>query len=77
MLSGFLGGFSEFQFSAVNLTAEGNRVAVEAKSNGKGPKQATYQNVYHLYMEIKDGQVHTVREYMDPYQVMAYAAQIT
>lgn len=77
MLTGFLGGFTAFTFSIENLTAEGNRVSIEARSTGTGPKAAPYENVYHMYMEIQDGQVHTIREYFDPYQVMAYVEQIS
>lgn len=76
MLTGFLAAFTSFRFSIRNMTAEGDRVAVEAQSVGSGPNAAPYENVYHLFMEIKDGQVHTIREYMDPYQVMAYVKAI-
>lgn len=77
MLTGFLGGFTAFTFSVENLTAEGNRVSIEARSAGTGPKGAPYENVYHMYMEIQDGKVHTIREYFDPYQVMAYVEKIS
>lgn len=77
MLTGFLGGFTEFEFSVQNLTAEDNRVSIEARSTGTGPKSTPYENVYHMYMEIQDGKVHTIREYFDPYQVMAYVEKIS
>lgn len=77
MLSGFLGAFTEFRFHVDNLTAEADRVAIEAHSAGKGAGGVAYENVYHMHMVIKDGKVHSIRELFDPYQVMAYVEKIS
>lgn len=76
LLTGFLSAFSEFSFEVLNTTAEGDRVVVEAKSRGVGPGGAKYENNYILIYFIKDGKLHTVREYFDPFQVLAYVEQI-
>ena len=77
MLRGFLGSFTEFQFAIINITAEADRVAVEARSAGKGARGVAYENVYHMHLVIKDGKVHSIREMFDPYQVMAYVEKIS
>jgi ketosteroid isomerase-like protein len=75
LLTQFLGGFSSFSLEITGITAEGDRVAVEARSHGEGPGSATYQNVYSITFIIKDGKLHTVREFADPFQLAAYVAQ--
>jgi ketosteroid isomerase-like protein len=47
------------------ITAEGDRVAVEAESYAKLRNGRTYQNQYHLLFVVRDGKVQQVREYMD------------
>ncbi|MDJ0575383.1 MAG: nuclear transport factor 2 family protein [Xenococcaceae cyanobacterium MO_234.B1] len=49
------------------MTAEGDRVAVEADAYGKLVNGKVYQNKLHLLMEIRDGEIQAVREYMDTY----------
>jgi ketosteroid isomerase-like protein len=51
--------------TAKAMTAEGDRVAVEAESLGQHVSGKTYNNHFHILMEIKDGKVHTWKEYMD------------
>jgi uncharacterized protein len=75
LLTGFLGGFERFSFTVGNATAEGDRVAIEAHSEGVGPGSAQYRNTYMLIVFVRDGKLHTVREYFDPYQVEAYVEQ--
>lgn len=76
LLTSFLGGFHRFSYTVTAITAEGDRVAVEAKSEGEGPGTATYENIYNMIFFIKDGKLHTVREYFDPFRVLAYVEQI-
>ncbi|MFW2829649.1 nuclear transport factor 2 family protein [Sphingomonas sp. ID0503] len=76
LLTGFLGAFDSFAFTVENATAEEDRVVVEARSEGVGPAGARYQNNYILIFFIKDGQLHTVREYFDPFKVYAYVEQL-
>jgi uncharacterized protein len=76
MLRQFLGGFDKFFFSVTSVVAEGDRVAAEVQSKGTGPGTAEYANIYHMIFIIKDQKIHTVREYLDPFQVTAYVAQM-
>lgn len=74
LLDGFLGGFRRFSFDILGMIAEDDRVFVQGRSEGEGPGEARYANTYHLLFIIKDGMVHTVREFFDPYEVDAYIA---
>jgi hypothetical protein len=47
------------------LTAEGDRVAVEAESHAKMKNGKTYQNTYHFLFTVRDGKIQSVREYLD------------
>jgi ketosteroid isomerase-like protein len=47
------------------ITAEGDRVAVEAESYAKLKNGRTYQNQYHLLCVVRDGKIQQVKEYMD------------
>lgn len=47
------------------VTAEGDRVAVEAESHAKMKSGKTYQNRYHFLCEVRDGKIQAVREYLD------------
>lgn len=52
-------------FEITGITAEGDRVAVEAESDGKHVSGAHYHNYYHFLFEFKDGKVLRLKEYMD------------
>jgi ketosteroid isomerase-like protein len=47
------------------ITAEGDRVALEAESYGELANGKVYNNLYHVLMEIRNGKIQAVREYMD------------
>jgi uncharacterized protein len=47
------------------VTAEGDRVAVEAESYAKMKNGKTYQNQYHFLFVVRDGKIHSVKEYLD------------
>lgn len=47
------------------VTAEGERVAVEAESFAKMKNGKTYQNRYHFLCEVRAGKIQAVREYLD------------
>lgn len=47
------------------MVAEGNKVAVEAESLGVLANGRTYNNEYHFLIEIRDGKIAVVREYLD------------
>ncbi len=45
--------------------AEGDRVAIEVESHGTTATGKTYNNLYHFAIEVRDGKIHRVREYLD------------
>lgn len=53
------------QISVTGVTAEGDRVAVEAESIATMPNGRTLNQVYHFLFEFEDGKVRRAREYMD------------
>lgn len=64
--SGILQAFPEgLSFSISGITAEGERVAVEAQSDGVHVSGARYQNMYHFLFEFRDGKILVLKEYMD------------
>jgi hypothetical protein len=55
--------------SPTGITAEGDRVAVEAVSDGETLDGKRYLNQYHFLFEFKNGKFTAVCEYMDPMHV--------
>src|SRR3546814_19309820 len=51
------------------MTAEDDRVAVEAESEGAHVSGATYRNQYHFFMRFRDGKLTQFKEYMDTERV--------
>lgn len=49
----------------LDMTAEGNRVAIEAESYGKTVTGAIYNNHYHFLLIAENGKVKLFKEYMD------------
>jgi len=47
------------------MTAEDDRVAIEAESHGRHKSGRTYHNVYHFLMRARDGKIVEWREYLD------------
>lgn len=47
------------------ITAEGDRVAVEAETRGTLPDGRVYTNMYHYLFTFREGQVWRVKEYLD------------
>lgn len=47
------------------MVAEGDKVAVEAESYGEFQNGRIYNNEYHFLIEIRDGKISSVREYLD------------
>lgn len=76
-LTQFLGTFSTFEYLVDSIVADGDRVSIEAHSHGVGPGGAKYSNVYCKTFLIKDGKLHTVREFFDPFRVLSYVAQLS
>ena len=70
LASGVAGGTrAGIRLSPTGITAEGDRVAVEAVSYGETLDGKRYLNQYHFLFEFKNGKFIAVREYMDPMHV--------
>ncbi len=53
------------EFELVAMTAEGERVAIEAISKGVHASGKAYANHYHFLMRIRGGKIVEFKEYMD------------
>jgi len=53
------------EITVKGMTAEDDRVAIEAESHGRHTSGRTYANVYHFLMRVRDGEIVEWREYMD------------
>lgn len=71
-LKTFLAIFETFEFTVVSTTAEGDRVAVQAESSGRGPGQKAYKNRYMMLYQLQNAQIISIDEYFDPLEVFAY-----
>jgi uncharacterized protein len=56
-------------FTIDAMTAEGQRVAVEAHSQGRHASGALYSNDYHFLFVFREGRLELLREYMDTERV--------
>lgn len=64
--AGVLDAFPQgLEFTLHTLTAEEDRVAVEAESLGTHVSGKTYNNHYHFLLRFRDGKVVEMKEYMD------------
>lgn len=57
------------KFKIISMTAEDDRVAVEAESDGLHVSGLRYQNLYHFLFIFKEGKVLLLKEYMDTEKV--------
>jgi ketosteroid isomerase-like protein len=55
---------------AGDMTAEGERVAVEAESKAQLVNGTIYHNRYHFLFVVRDGRIHAVKEYLDTLHVV-------
>ncbi|MEM9621657.1 MAG: hypothetical protein AAF993_08415, partial [Pseudomonadota bacterium] len=70
LVEGVVGGTrAGVQLTPTGITAEGDRVAVEAVSSGETLDGKTYNNEYHFLFVCRNGKLTAVREYMDPMHV--------
>ncbi len=68
----FVGGV-ETTFGAI--TAEADRVAVEAETRGVLPDGRVYTNLYHYLFTFRDGLVWRVKEYLDTQSAAEFFAK--
>ena len=52
-------------FTILGIAADGDRVAVEATSEGQHISGQTYSNHYHFLFELRDGRLLCLKEFMD------------
>ncbi|HKD67359.1 MAG TPA: nuclear transport factor 2 family protein [Candidatus Binataceae bacterium] len=52
-------------FKVTGVTAEGDRVAIEAEGYAKLKNGKTYENNYHFLFVVKDGKIQLGKEYCD------------
>jgi uncharacterized protein len=57
------------RFTIQAMTAEGERVAVEAESEGMHVSGRLYSNQYHFLFRFREGKVVEFKEYMDTERV--------
>jgi len=66
MVAGVRGVFPNgMQFTAHSMTAEADRVCVEAESYGTHISGKTYNNRFHYLFVIRDGKIQSFKEYFD------------
>lgn len=56
---------SGLTFKVLDMVAEGDKVAVEAVSEGEHVSGQTYNNEYHFLFRFRDGKLLELKEYMD------------
>ena len=54
-----------WRFAVRAMTAEGERVAVEAECLGEHVSGQTYRQKYHFLFVVRDGKIREMREYFD------------
>jgi ketosteroid isomerase-like protein len=52
-------------FQVLGMVAEGDKVAVEAESDGVHASGVNYHNHYHFLFTLRDGKVVQLKEYLD------------
>ena len=66
LCAGLLGAFPEgLRFTIKALTAEGERVAIEAESRGHHISGQEYHQRYHILIVIRSGKIVHMKEYFD------------
>ena len=58
-------GRRAYDFEILSAIAEGDRVAVEMRHRGTGPRGQPYETDYHVAFEVRDGLIREVHEYLD------------
>ncbi|MBW2268584.1 MAG: nuclear transport factor 2 family protein [Deltaproteobacteria bacterium] len=69
LCAGLLGAFPDgLEFSIKAMTAEGERVAIEAEGRGTHASGKVYHQHYHFLLVIRDGKIAQMKEYFDTEQ---------
>lgn len=75
-VKGFLSIMAKFRWVPNVMTAEGDRVSVEAESFGELADGKKYHNFYHMMFVLHGGKIQTVREYLDPLEVLEFTGEM-
>jgi uncharacterized protein len=71
LLKGMAGAFkTPLQMDILAYTAQGDRVAVEARSKATTATGKPFRNAYHFLFRFRDGKIAELREYMDTAHVV-------
>lgn len=62
------------RYDIVGITAEGDRVAVEAESHADTPR-GHFSNRYHFLFQLRDGQITLAKEYADSLYMHMFTRQ--
>ena len=76
VLTEWRSAFERFALDIICATAEEDRVVVEFTVAAEGPGSAKYRNHVRFAVVVKDGKMHTVHEFFDPFKVLAYVEQV-
>ncbi len=68
---------SPIQLKIVDMTAEGDRVAVEAETDSEMLNGRRYNNAYHFVFKLRDGKFTEVREYSCSYLAQSCFGAVT
>jgi ketosteroid isomerase-like protein len=63
------------RLDVLGLTAEEDRVAMEAESHVLNPNGRLYNNFYHYLFRVRDGQITLFKEYQDTLHLFDYTAE--
>ena len=76
VLTEWRSAFERFALDIISATAEEDRVVVEFTVAAEGPGRAKYRNHVCFVVVVKDGKMHTIREFFDPFKVLSYVEQV-
>jgi len=68
---------SPIQLKVTDVTAEGERVAVEAETDSLMLSGKRYNNAYHFVFKLRDGKFYEVREYSCSYLAQSCFGAVT
>lgn len=75
-IKGFFSVMAKFRWVPNVITAEDDRVAVEAESFGETADGKKYHNFYHMMFVVRDGKIRAVREYLDPFEILEFTGEM-
>ncbi|KAF8153119.1 hypothetical protein B0H34DRAFT_800366 [Crassisporium funariophilum] len=68
----FGGGMKSFKFNLLGVVAEGDTVVLEGSPSGESKDGRIYKNDFMVKLVVKDGKIHSVREYIDLFALFKF-----